>query len=171
VHSYGAGGTYNVTLTVTDRGGNKTSTTEQVVVLGASGQPVSATPPTTQPGPASSSSLQVHLQLRPQSLKGVLRSGLSLRVSSNRAANGILSIWISRAAAKRAHLKVGQGAVVLLARGTTAGIKDGTVTLRLGLPRGIAKKLSRLRQVTFTVRLTLVAQGGAHRTIDAAGRY
>jgi hypothetical protein len=182
-HSYGTAGTYNVSLTVTDRGGNKATAIEQVVVLGPSGQvvpsaPVVSTggvaPPTTQPvqgGSGASTSFQARLQLRPQSLRSVLRSGLSLRVSSNRAANGILSISISRAAAKRAHIKVGRGANVVIARGTTAGIRDGVVSLRLGLPRAIAAKLKHLGRVTLTVRLSLVAAGGARRAVDAAGRY
>ena len=52
VHSYAHGGTYTVTLKVTDRGGNIATATQQVVVLGPSGQivPPSVAPPTAQPG-------------------------------------------------------------------------------------------------------------------------
>src|SRR5262249_34966586 len=52
VHSYTKGGTYTVTLKVTDRGGNVATATQQVVVLGPTGKivvPPVITPPTSQP--------------------------------------------------------------------------------------------------------------------------
>ncbi len=99
----------------------------------------------------------MRLQLSPQSLKSVLRSGIALQVHSNKVANGILTVSISRAEAKRAHIKVGRGATVVIARGTTAGIKNGVSFLRLHLPRKVAAKLKKLRHATFSVRLSLVA--------------
>jgi hypothetical protein len=101
----------------------------------------------------------------------VLNHGIALQVRSNKVANGILTISISRALAKRAHIKVGRGRTVVIARGTTAGIHSGVSVLSLRLPAGIAKKLRKLRHATFTVRLALVAAGGGHLAIDAAGRY
>lgn len=171
VHSYAQGGTYNVTLTVTDRGGNKSTQTQSIVVLGPAGQ-TPALPPTTQPSSGGPSpALQVRVQLTPQSLKSVLGTGITLQVKSNRAADGILTVSISRSEAKRAHIKVGRGFSVVLARGTTAGIRNGVSTLRLRLPRSTAAKLRRLGRVALTVRLSLVASGGAHLAIDTAGRY
>jgi hypothetical protein len=174
VHSYTAAGTYSVTLNVTDRGGNQRSLTQTITVLGPTGQ--TPTPPTTvipHPGGGSAPSpaFQVRLQLSPRSLRAVLRSGLSLQVNSNKVANGILTVSISRAEAKRAHIKVGRGGAVVIARGTTAGIRNGVSFLSLHLPRGIASKLKKLRHATFTVRLSLVAAGGGHLAIDAAGKY
>jgi hypothetical protein len=168
-HTYSAGGTYNVSLTVTDRGGNRATLTQTIVVLNASGQTVATLP--GAPSSGQNGSLQVNLHLTPQSLGAVTRNGLSLRVRSNRAANGIVSISISRAAAKRAHIRVGRGPSVVIARGTTAAIRNGVITLRLGLPRSVAAKLKRLGHVTFTVRLSVVAAGGSRLAVDAAGRY
>jgi hypothetical protein len=96
---------------------------------------------------------------------------MALQVHSNKVANGILTVSISRAEAKRAHIKAGRGSSVVIARGTTAGIRNGVSFLNLRLPAGIAKKLRKLRHATFTVRLSLVAAGGGHLAIDAAGRY
>jgi PKD repeat protein len=174
VHSFAKGGIYTVTLTVTDRGGDKGTSTQSIVVLGAAGQ--NPTPPTTQqPGGGHSAApapaFQVHLQLSPQSLKSVLRNGIALQVHSNKVANGILTVSISRAEAKRAHIKVGRGSSVVIARGTTSAVKNGVSHLLLHLPRKVAAKLKKLRHATFSVRLSLVASGGGHLGIDAAGKY
>ena len=81
-HTYSQGGNYSVTLTVTDRGGNTAHITQTVQVLGSNGQ---AVPPPTSTGggsgsgsgSGSSTALKVRLQLLPQSLKTVLRTGIS----------------------------------------------------------------------------------------------
>jgi PKD domain len=195
-HSYAKGGTYNVTLTVTDRGGNTNTLTQTIQVLGDNGQPGGGPPPTESPGSGSGSSgsgsgssgsgsgsggsgagsaggaaLSAHLQLMPQSLKSVLRNGIALRVSSNKAANGIATVWITRAAAKRAHLQVGKAPAVRIGIGTVSSITNGSVTLRLHLSSAMAKKLSHLGHVTMTVRLALVAAGSQQFAIDVAGSY
>jgi hypothetical protein len=185
VHSYATGGTYSVKLTVTDRGGNVRSLTQTIVVLGADGLPV---PPATTPtgtgpgggtpgtgapggGQTNSPALQVRLQLLPQGLRSVLRLGVAVQVRSNQAANGITRVSISRATARRAHIKAGRGPSVVIGVGTVSGIKDGTVTLHLRLSRVMRTKLKHLRHLTLTVRLALVAAGGHHLAIVAAGRY
>jgi hypothetical protein len=167
VHSYANGGTYSVTLTVIDRGGNVRSLTQPIGVLGASGQPVSPPPPQTHRGPT----LRVRLQLMPQGLQAMLRVGVAARVSSNEAANGLATLSISRQSAKRARIRVGRGETVVIGRGTVSRIKTGTVNLHMRLSRVMSARLRRLRHVTLTVRLALVDGGGAHLTIDAAGRY
>lgn len=184
VHSYAKAGTYNVILKTTDRGGYTDTLTQTVQVLGASGQP---TPPATTTTTTSSSSgpssgsgsgssagsprFSVRLQLKPQSLKTVLRSGIAVRVTSNKAANGIATVSITRAAARRAHIKVGHSRTVRIGLGTVSSIRNGTVTLRLHLSRAMAKKLAHLRHLDMTVRLALVASGNQRFAIDVAGRY
>jgi hypothetical protein len=163
-HTYGAAGTYLVKLTTTDRGGNAQSLAQTIVVLGPTGSPPGGG--ATGPG-----GFSVRLQLTPQGFRGVLRGGIIVRVKSNEAANGIASISISRKAARRAHMRVGRGPAVVIARGTVSGIRNGTVTLRLRLSRSVAAKLRRLGHVTLTVRLALVDAHGDHLAIDAAGRY
>jgi hypothetical protein len=184
-HQYTSPGNYPVTLKVTDRGGNTATITQTVVVLGANGQPVPGTggstpgPTTGQPatgtpsgsGSGAGSGLTAHLQLLPQSLKAVLKNGIAVRVSSNRAANGIATVWIARSAAKRAHLAARKGGAVRIGIGTVASITNGTVTLHLHLSRSVAKKLAHLGHVTLTIRLALVASGNQRYAVDAAGRY
>ena len=173
VHEYSAGGTYTVTLHVTDRGGNQATISQRLQVLGANGQPVTSPPPSTPaPGSTSGPRLNVHLQMLPQSLKSVLKKGIAVRVSSNKAANGIATVWITRAAAKRAHIKIGKkAAAVRIGLGTVSSITNGTVTLRLHLSRATAKKLAHLRRLTMTVRLQLVASGNQRVATVAAGQY
>jgi PKD domain len=181
VHSYSKGGTYNVTLTVTDRGSNVQTLTQAIQVLGSDGQPALPPPTTTSPGSGSgsgpgsgsagSSALSARLLLLPQSLKHVLHSGIAVRVTSNKAANGIATVSITRAEAKRAHIKVGKGPTVRIGLGTVASITNGTMTLHLHLSPTVAKKLSHLKHLTLTVRLALVAAGNQQLAIDVAGRY
>jgi hypothetical protein len=196
VHSYATTGTYAVKLTVTDRGGNVRGLTQTIDVLGPNGEPpVTATgpgagtgagagpgsgtatptgtgnptagPPLSHPRPR----LQVRLQLMPQALKGVLRSGVTVVVVSNQPADGLASISIPRSAAKRAHLKAGRGPSVVIGQGTVSGIANGKTTLHLRLARSVASKLKALRHVVLTIRMTVIATGGQHSAIDVAGHY
>jgi hypothetical protein len=170
-HPYANPGNYKVTLSVKDRGGNTAKITQIVQVLGANGQPVPNTGSVPSTTPPSGSGLTAHLQLLPQSLKAVLKNGIAVRVSSNQAANGIATVWITRAAAKRAHINRGHGPAVRIGIGTVASITNGTVTLRLHLSRSTATKLAHLGHVTMTIRLALVASGNQRFAIDVAGRY
>jgi hypothetical protein len=115
--------------------------------------------------------LRVRMQLMPQALKTMLRSGLSIIVTSNQNANAIVTLSIPRSAAKRAHIKAGRGPSVLIGRGTVSKITAGTGKLRLRLAASTVKKLSRLRHLTVTVRLALVATGNSHTAVVAAARY
>ncbi|MGO9495162.1 MAG: PKD domain-containing protein [Solirubrobacteraceae bacterium] len=172
-HSYAAGGNYSVTLKVTDRGNNTATLVQTVQVLGANGQP---SPPSGGSGSGGSGSgsgnaLQVHLQLQPQSLTAVLRNGISVRVTSNAAANGIATVVISRKAARRAHIKTGKGPTVRIGLGTVASIKNGSVLLRLHLSAATAAKLRHVGHVDMTIRLALVAAGNQRIAVDAAASY
>ena len=173
-HTYNQAGTFNVTLTVTDRGGNKESFAQPVQVLGPTGQPGPPLGGTTSSGgggPGSGNALNVHLQLMPQSLKAVLRNGISVRVTSNAAANGIATVVISRKAAKRAHIKVGKAATVRIGLGTVSSVQNGTVTLHLHLSKTTAAKLRHLQHIAMTIRLALVASGNQRIAVDAAASY
>jgi PKD domain len=164
-HSYSKGGTFTVQLTVTDRGGNTATVTQTINVNGPQGQPV------TTPTGGNAAGLHAHVQLMPEGLKSVLRNGITLRVVANERADGIATVSISRADARRARIRAGRGATVVVGRGTVSGIRNGTVVLHIHIPRATAKKLARLNHVTLTIRLALVAAGANHLTIDAAGRY
>jgi hypothetical protein len=115
--------------------------------------------------------LNVQLLLVPQSISAALRQGVKAQVTSNQPANGIVSIAISRTAAKQAGLNTGRGASVVIGQGTVSQIKNGTVTLSMKLSRAIVNKLARLQHLALTLRLTLVAASGQHLSVGVVGRY
>jgi hypothetical protein len=170
-HTYSQGGNYSVTLTVTDRGGNVAHITQTVQVLGSNGQAVPPTSTSTSGSGSGSGAFAAHIQLQPQSLKAVLSKGILVRVTSNKSANGIATVWITRASARKAGIQVGHAPTVRIGIGTLSSIRSGSVTLRLHLSKATAKKLSKLHYVAITIRLQLVAAGGQRFAIVAAGRY
>jgi hypothetical protein len=180
VHTFSKAGVYTVSLAVTDRGGYTANASQTYTILGASGAPSTATSTSTSttptgPGstkPAAKQKLTVTVQLLPQSLKSVFKTGLSVDVLSSEAANGLASVWISRAAARQAHMTIGKGSgPVRIGVGTLNTVKAGTVTLELKLSNKVITHLKRLRKVRLTVRLTLISSNGEHMVIDVAGRY
>jgi PKD domain len=173
VHTYTNGGAYAVTLTITDRGGNSSTLSQTIDVLGPNGKPGGGGGGGTGAGGGSGSGgpLTARLQLLPQSLRSMLRGGVSIQLISNEAANGFVTVSISRSAAKRAHIKAGRGPSVVIGRGTVSGLQGGTASLHLRLSNATIAKLKRLRNVKLTIKLTLFAANGTHVTIDAAGNY
>ncbi|HUO75070.1 MAG TPA: PKD domain-containing protein [Solirubrobacteraceae bacterium] len=170
-HSYTKGGTYAVTLTVTDRGGNVAKLSQTIQVLDNGGNPVTTPGSGSGGGGGTKTPLTVHMQLMPQSMKAMLSGGLTLVVSSNVAANGIVTLSIPRSAALRAHINAGRSSSVVIGRGTVSRITSGSVSLKLKLARGIAAKLRHLKHLTITVRLALVAATGDRKAYVAAARY
>jgi PKD domain-containing protein len=163
VHTYSRGGDYNVTLTVTDRGGNTRTLSQTISVLGKSGLPVGGSPGT--------GGWLAHIQLIPQGLRKLLRAGVAMRVRSNRRADGFATLMIPRAAARRAHIRTGKKRFVVIGRGTVSGIRNGVKLLHVKVPPQMAKKLRRLHHVNLTIRLALVSAGREHLTLVAAGDY
>ncbi len=162
-HSYKSGGNYTVKLTVTDRGGNSQSTTQTIQVAAGSSAPTNLV--VTKPGFAA------QIQLLPESLRAMLHGGITLRLTSNQAADALATVAIPGASARRAHVTRSRAATHVVGRGTISGLKAGITTLHLRLPHKLTRKLRRLHHVTITVRISLFAAGGAHVAVDAAGRY
>ena len=141
---------------MTDRGGNVATThADRSRCIGSGGKPTTA-------ADQKIASSRRGWPLIPQGYKSMLRSGIALRVTSNEPADGFSTISISRSAARRAHLRTGRSASVVVGRGTVSGIKDGTVKLHLRLSRAMAKKLGRLGHLKLTVRLSLTGATGEH---------
>jgi hypothetical protein len=172
-HSYAKGGTYQVTLTVTDRGGNKATLSQTIDVLGPNGQPVASGNGGRQGGGSGGNAapLKVRIQLMPQGLKQVLRSGIAVRLSSNGKASGFAWVKVSRGIAKRMRLHAHGARAVVIAQGTVSEIASGTGMLYLHLSHRTVSRLRHMRHVTLTVTLALVGAAGDHLVLDAAGRY
>lgn len=173
-HAYAKPGTYTVTLTVIDRGGNHNVLSQLVTVSGSTtGGSGGGGTGGGGTGGGGTPSLKVSLSLRPVGLRSFLRSGLSVWVSSNMRADGVVRLVITSAAARRAHIKVPRGqSSVVVGTGTVSGlIKQGKVTLHLQLARAVAAKLAHAGRFKFWVRLSLVAAGGLHDTFVVPGQF
>jgi hypothetical protein len=123
-HAYKYGGTYEVTLTVTDVGGNTRSTTREVAVVGpappgsggsggssgssGSSTTSSSTSASTPAGAASPTSSPAAIPapvaaatIVPQKLKSALHKGLVVSYSVNEQVAGSIEVLLSRAVAHR----------------------------------------------------------------------
>jgi hypothetical protein len=125
-HSYQYGGTYNVTLTVTDVGGNTASVTEPITVGGApapappapggssspgSSSPVTPVVPVSPQSPASPGAPTVTVTVTPppvvtglvstKSLKKALSGGLTVRYTANEQVAGSIQVLLESGIAKR----------------------------------------------------------------------
>jgi hypothetical protein len=149
-HSYQYGGTYNVTLTVTDVGENTARVTEPVTVIGPSPPSPTPTPapanttPGGSGGSGSSSGSSGGTATTPNtvpttpppvlgaavtstSLKKVLSGGLSIRYTTNEQVAGSIEVLLEGATAKRLGVK---GATATgLPQGTPRSIVIGTAVL------------------------------------------
>jgi hypothetical protein len=166
-HSFRYGGTYAVKLTVTDRGANVQTLTQTIKVDG----PPPAGGSGSGGGGGATPALGVQAQLLPQSLRSALSRGIGLTLSAQEDADGLASVSLPAAVARRAHLGKVHGATMTLAQGPLSGVTGASTTLHLHLPRAVAQKLGRLHHLTLTVRLVLVGADGSREAVDLAGRY
>jgi hypothetical protein len=150
-HSYQYGGTYNVTLTVTDVGGNTASVTEPVTVDGPPPPTPTPTPSSTTPGSSSSGSGSgtggsgggsstgqtgttssvpapvVTAGFASTSLKKVRTSGIAVHYTVNEQVAGSVEVLLESSVAKRLGIK---GPVATgLAKGTPSEIVIGTAVI------------------------------------------
>ncbi len=153
-HSYQYGGKYEVSLTVTDTGGNTATVTEPVTVVGPPPPSAEPTPtptptPSTTPaptpsagsggaggsGPGSGPAGQTSTAPAPvlgaavtsKSLKKALKSGLPVHYSTNEQVAGKIEVLLESSLAKRLHV-TGAPAVGLPA-GTPKSIVVGSAVL------------------------------------------
>ncbi|HEY5287380.1 MAG TPA: PKD domain-containing protein [Solirubrobacteraceae bacterium] len=154
-HSYKYGGTYEVTLTVTDVGGNTATVKEPITVIGPEPTPEPTPTPTPAPGPApaptpstapgSSGSTGspggsgstgttattpppvLGASVTSKSLKKALNSGLPVRYTTNEQVAGNIEVLLESSTAKRLGIK---GATATgLPAGTPKSIIVGTAVL------------------------------------------
>ncbi len=174
-HSYEYGGTYEVTLTVTDVGGNTASDSQRITVVGppppgssgagsgagagagTSGGPGgSAGPSSSLPRPVATAAAVS------SSLKQIARNGLVVRYSVNEQVAGRFEVLLEAATAH--HLGISGPAATGLPAGTPLSLvighallvttKGGHSSVRIKFPKSIAKHLRRAHSVKLTLRLT-----------------
>jgi hypothetical protein len=183
-HSYAYGGSYEVTLTVTDVGGNVATVTKKIDV---SGPPPPSTSSSTNVPPRSNGHAGSHagthakagksgsgkalLLSRPvataivdtRSLTEALRSGLPVRYSVNQQVAGHFEVLLPTHLAQ--HLRIKGDAAKGLARGAEpqtviayallVTIRKAHGLLRIAIPPPTAARLSHMHEVTLTLRLVV----------------
>jgi hypothetical protein len=178
-HSYQYGGKYNVTLTVTDTGGNTASVTEPITVVGPSPPPPPNSGGSGAPGASSapgggsggsgksSSTPSVPGPIATaaavsSSLKQVAKSGLIVRYSVNEQVAGRFEVLLETATAH--HLKISGPVATNLPAGSPSSLvighallvttKGGKSSVRIKFSKSVAKRLRHAKRVKLTLRLT-----------------
>jgi hypothetical protein len=184
-HSYQYGGTYKVTLTVTDVSGNKTSVSHEVTVDGppppSSSEPGTSAP--TVPGatapttaPANTAAPGVTGAAKPavpapvaaasivaQSLASVVHKGLVVRYSVNEQVAGHFQVLLSSAVAHRlgitgtpaTGLPAGSPAELVIADAILATTKGGHSAVHIEFSKRTASRLAHAHKVSLMLRLTV----------------
>jgi hypothetical protein len=177
-HSYQYGETYNVTLTVTDTGGNTASVTEPITVVGPP-RPSSTTPTggPTGPGSPAPATPQAPVVVTPaptptpapvvtglaisKSLKKVLSGGLAVRYTANEQVAGSIQVLLDAATAKRlgihgataTGLPTGTPRSIVVGTALLVTTKAGQGTIKIKFSPRTAARLKHTRKLTLTLRL------------------
>jgi hypothetical protein len=175
-HAYKSPGYYIIRLAVSRASGaqalfGRLVQVQRTVEVAAAPGTAGATGAVAAQAPTSTPALSVKLQLLPQALRGALRRGLALQVSSNEPADGFATVWLPKAVGRLVGIQAGRRASVVIARGTVSQVKAGTMKLHLRLASGLAKRLARLHNLTLTVRMALVDAAGKRAGVDVTGNY
>lgn len=178
-HTYQYGGTYTVTLTVTDVGGHTASTTQVVTVQGparpSSSGASSSTGSTSTAAPASAPSAagaspSGHAPVPPpvaaaaivkQKLHNALRKGLVVSYSVNEQVAGHFEVLLSSATAHRlgiggapaAGLPAGSPAEVVIAKAILVTTKGGHSAVHIAFSKRTAARLAHAHKVSLMLRL------------------
>jgi hypothetical protein len=174
-HSYQYGGTYKVTLTITDIGGNATSVTHEVTVNGppppssASGSSTSSAGSSAQSGGSSGSKGATPAVPAPiaaaaiskQSLQKALRKGLAVSYSVNEQVAGHFEVLLSSAVARRlgisgtpaVGLPAGSPAETVIAKAILVTTKGGRNAVHIAFSKRTAARLSHAHKVSLMLRL------------------
>jgi hypothetical protein len=168
-HAYQYGGTYSVTLTITDVGGNKASVTHEVTVDGP--------PPPPSPGPAiganpGTGAAAGHLAIPTpiaaaailrQSLRTALRKGLVVSYSVNEQVAGHFELLLSRAVARKlgiggplaTELPAGSPAEIVVGKEILVTTKGGRSAVHIQFSKSAAARLAHVHKVSLMLRLSV----------------
>jgi hypothetical protein len=190
-HSYKYGGTYNVTLTVTDVGGNKASVEHTITVEGPGPPPApgsaggastaaSATSGVTSstgsgtgltsptfPAPVATQAVFSH------SLLGTLSKGLVIRYSVSEQVAGQFQVLLASSIARRiglhgpaaVGLPAGSVPSIVIAKAILVTTKGGRSTVKILFGKKTAAKLRKLHKVSLTLRL-IVRNASSHSPLS-----
>jgi PKD domain len=180
-HSYQYGGEYEVTLTVKDVGGNTSSVTHVVSVVGppppgsgsggggSNGGSTSGSSTTTAGGSSSSSGGGSPLaapiaaaSIISKSLR-TLQKGLAVRYSVNEQVAGRFEVLLSRSVASKLKiggspavgLPTGSAPQIVIAKAVLVTTKGGRSTVRILLSKKVAANLAKAHKVALMLRLTV----------------
>ncbi len=176
-HSYQYGGTYNVTLTVTDVGGNKSSATKPITVAGppppsqaAAGSPASGQSTQTGAGSASSTATP-RIAPNPvatnaivsRSLANVLRNGLVVRYSVNEQVTGRFEVLLNRTLARHlgisgtpaSGLPAGSAQSLVIGKAILVTTRAGRNTVKILFSKRTAARLRGQKKVSLTLRMVV----------------
>jgi hypothetical protein len=176
-HSYQYGGEYEVTLTVTDVGGNTAKVTNTITVEGPPPPTLVPTPggsgaPGTGTGSGSSGSGSTngvvtlpgpvaHAAAASRSLTVALRKGLQIRYSVNEQVAGHFEVLLPTRMARRLGIQgsaaqglpAGTAPSLVIAHAILVTTKGGHSSVRIKFSKKTAARLHRLKTVSLTLRL------------------
>ncbi|HEU0249957.1 MAG TPA: PKD domain-containing protein [Solirubrobacteraceae bacterium] len=187
IHSYTAAGEYNVTLTVTDSGGNVRSYSHIIPVGGPPSPGTSPTPPGgggpptvgNPPAPTSVNSAPsagptLTESVLSSSLSKVVRLGLPIKYKVNEQVAGRAEALLEKTTASRlgikgplaAGLPKGYPREVVVGTAVLVTTRAGQGTVRIKFSKTVAKHLAKAHQVKLTLRFVLrnASSGGVHTT-------
>jgi len=192
-HSYQYGGTYNVTLTIKDVGGNTASTTQQVVVNGppapspepgpapGPAQPSGSTTGASGPGaPAGSGTTKPQLPapvaaqaVASSSLAKTVKKGLVVRYSVNEQVTGTFNVLLAASIAKRIglHLPLATGLPAgtspqeIVGKALLITTKGGRGTIKIEFGKVTGARLRKLGKVSLMLQLNLRNASGRTATV------
>ncbi len=167
-HSYTYGGTYNVTLTVTDVGGNVARSATKS--RSSARHPRHRAPrPPAQPPVRARAAARSPVIVNPiaaaavlsHSLKTVLKKGLSVRYSVNEQVAGHFEVLISSALAKKLKLQgspatglpAGTAPQVMIAKAFLVTTKAGRSTIQIKFSKATAARLRKAHKVPLLLRM------------------
>lgn len=174
-HSYQYGGTYEVTLTVTDVAGNTTSVMHTVTVAGppppsntgpgGSQSNGSSTPTSTSTGAGAAAggvpAPVAAATILPQSLRKALRKGLVVSYSVNEQVAGDFEVLLSTATARRLGISgtpatgmpAGSPPQLVIAKAILVTTKGGHNVVHILFSKRTAARLTHAHKVALTLRL------------------
>jgi hypothetical protein len=179
-HVYTYGGTYEVTLTVTDYAGNISTVAHDVTVIGpappapphkeetaGSSPAVSPTGAGTPNGLSTPTAAPVKVtatqSVAPQSLASALRSGIVVRYSVSEQVAGRFEVLLASSIAKKlgihgtsaSGLAKGTPAQTVIAKAILVTTKGGHSTYKIKFSKTTAARLRKVGKVTLMIRLVV----------------